>query len=126
MNGRCDEFWLLGGAHWGWFNVFQRRQVYKCQCYYFALIAPGPFEVVRALFRIDLLLKEEIDGGDDQVGNDVKGSNTQENVGVIKWHLFRHLHHAKNNHQIGAVEDNGIRSVSFRAPGRQYNSRPGE
>lgn len=61
--------------------------------------------MVRALFRIDLLLKEEIDGGDDQVGNDVKGSNTQENVGVIKWHLFRHLHHAKNNHQIGAVED---------------------
>ena len=61
--------------------------------------------VLRALFRIDLLLKEEIDAGDDQVGNDVKGSNTQENVGIIKWHLFRYLHHAKNNHQIGAVED---------------------
>lgn len=61
--------------------------------------------MIRALFRIDLPLKEEIDGGDDQVGDDVKGSNTQQNVGVIKWHLFRHLHHAKNNHQIGAVED---------------------
>lgn len=69
------------------------------------MIAPGTFNVVRALFRIDLLLKDEIDCSDDQVGNDVKGSNTQENVGVVKWHLFRHLHHAENNHQIGAEED---------------------
>ena len=105
MNGCCDEFWLLGGAHWGWFDVFQCRQVCKNQCQQIVLIAPGAFKVIRALFRIDLLLKEEIDCGDDQVGNDVKGSNTNENVGVVKWHLFRHLHHAKNNHQIGAVVD---------------------
>lgn len=59
--------------------------------------------MIRALFRIDLLLKEEIDCGDDQVGDDVEGSNTRENDGVIKWHFFRHLHHAENNHQVGAV-----------------------
>lgn len=81
------------------------------------MIAPWPSEMVRALFRIDLLLKEEVDGGDDEVGNDVKGSNTQENIGVIKWHLFRHLHHAKNNHQIGAVEDMALEVLLFRAPG---------
>lgn len=76
----------------------------KIKCQEIVLIAPGVFKVIRALFRIDLLLKEEVDCGDDQVGNDVKGSNTHENVGVVKWHLFRHLHHAENNHQIGAVK----------------------
>lgn len=84
-------------------------------------ISAGACKVIRAFFRINLLLKEEIDCGDDQVGNDVKGSNAQENVGIVKWHLFRHLHHAKNDHQVGAV-GYGMSSVLVRLR-RQYDSR---
>lgn len=71
------------------------------------------FGSLYTLLRVDLLLDEEVDCSNDQVGDDVEASHTQEDLRVVKWNLLGHLHHAKNNHQIGAAEKMGSASLSL-------------
>lgn len=60
--------------------------------------------IPHTLLRVDLLLHEKIDCGDDQVGDDVEPSHTQQDLRVVKGYLLGYLHHAKDDDQIGAVE----------------------
>lgn len=54
--------------------------------------------------RVDLLSDEEIDTGDDQVGEDVQSADGHEDLRIIEGYLFRHLHHTQDDHQIGTAE----------------------
>lgn len=71
------------------------------------------FQSLRTLLRVDFLLDEEVDCCDDQVGDDVEASHTQEDLRVVKGNLLGDLHHAKNNHQIGTVEKTASASLSL-------------
>lgn len=53
---------------------------------------------------IDLHLYVEGHGQYQQVGNDVKTSDAHQDLGVIERYLLGDLHHAENDHQIGAGE----------------------
>lgn len=50
----------------------------------------------------DLHADVVINSKDDQIGHHVEDANTGEDLRVIKWNSFRHLHHPKDDHQVGA------------------------
>lgn len=46
----------------------------------------------------------QVDSCNDQVRDDVRHAYTHEDVRVIERNLLRHLHHHKDEHQVGAVD----------------------
>ena len=56
-----------------------------------------------AFLLVYLHLYVNVDSCDDQVRNDVCRADTHKDVRVIERNLLRHLHHHKDNHQVGTV-----------------------
>lgn len=54
------------------------------------------------LLLVDLHLDVVIDTHDDQVAEDVETAHGVQDIGILKGHLFGHLHHTKDDHQVGA------------------------
>ena len=52
---------------------------------------------------LDLHADIIVDADNDQVRNDVQGSDAVQDIGIIERNLFRHLHHSEYDHQVGAA-----------------------
>jgi hypothetical protein len=48
-------------------------------------------------------MRIRIDGDDDQIRQEVAASNEHQRVWVIEWDPFRHLHHHKDDNQVGTA-----------------------
>lgn len=49
---------------------------------------------------VDLVLKIQVDAGNDDVGDNVQNADSEEYLGIIEWYLFGYLHHAKYDYQV--------------------------
>jgi hypothetical protein len=58
---------------------------------------------VLTLLLIDQEVHIGVNGDDYHVGQDVSATNKHQRLGVLHGNSFRHLHHAKYDHQIGTV-----------------------
>lgn len=58
----------------------------------------------RTLLLVDLDLGVQVDGSDDQVAGNVEGANDVEGVGVIEGNSLGHLHHSKNDDNVGTAK----------------------
>jgi hypothetical protein len=68
------------------------------------------------LLLVDLQLYVVVNSENDQVRNDVGCSDSQEYSWIFKWDLFRHLHHHKDDHQVGTVSFDVSICMSFELP----------
>lgn len=57
----------------------------------------------RTLLLVDLEVDKCIDRNDDHVREDVSSTDKQQCLRIIKWNPLRHLHHPKDDHQVGAI-----------------------
>lgn len=57
------------------------------------------------LLRVDLLLHVEVDADDDHVGDNIQCSNGQQDLWILEIYFLRDLHHAEDDHQVGAKEN---------------------
>jgi len=48
-------------------------------------------------------MRIRVDGDDDHIRQDVASSDEHQRVWVIEWDPFRHLHHPKDDDQVGAA-----------------------
>ncbi len=51
---------------------------------------------------VDFLLDVEVHADDEEVRDDVERADAHENLGVVEGDLFGDLHHAEDDHQVGA------------------------
>lgn len=58
---------------------------------------------VRTPLFVDLELGVEVDGGDEQVADDVEGAHAVQDGRVVKGDLLADLHHHKDDHEVGAA-----------------------
>ena len=58
--------------------------------------------LAHTLLRVDLQLYVEVDAQYQQIGDDVQASDAHQDLRVLEGYLLRNLHHAENDHQVGA------------------------
>jgi hypothetical protein len=56
------------------------------------------------LLLVDLDLSVQVDGGDDQVAGNVQSANNVQGVGIFERNSLGHLHHSKNDDNVGTVQ----------------------
>jgi hypothetical protein len=67
----------------------------------------------RTLLLVDLQLGVEVESSNDDVAGEVDGANNVEHEGIIEGDALRHLHHAQDDDQVGAIANV---SILFFAP----------
>lgn len=65
----------------------------------------------RTFLLVDLPADVDVDGDDDEVGDDVECAHAHEDVGVVEGDLFARLHHHEDDDQVGSAWQHSL-SVS--------------
>ena len=66
-------------------------------------MARKSMDCIRTLLLVDLELGVEVDGGDEQVADDVESAHAVQDGRVVKGDLLADLHHHKDDHEVGAA-----------------------
>lgn len=95
LDGGCDELGLLAGSHGRGLDVLDNSHVClgSAECSE-QRREPGCIvgSMQRTILLVDLHLNVEVDGGDDDVGDNVQGAHASQYVRVIEWDLLGDLH----------------------------------
>jgi hypothetical protein len=96
LDGGCDEFWLVTGAHRRGLDVLDDSHVWVALVAMFMFSSEDPRNLglcrSRTILLVYLRLHVKIDSGDDNVGEHVECAHAVQDIWVLKWHLLRYLH----------------------------------
>lgn len=105
--GSSDE---PSGAGSTYLIVVKSSVIVVSSCYCKSVLNTGGKQPTFLL--VDLRLDVEVDTRDDQIGHHIADTHAVQHGWVIKVDLLRHLHHHKDDDQVGTAAVSGI-SISL-------------
>ena len=96
LDGGCDEFWLVAGAHRCGLDVLDDGHIWVSLVTMLLFSSEDPRNLglcrPRTILLVYLRLHVKVDSGDDNVGEHVECAHAIQDIWVLKWHLLGYLH----------------------------------